>query len=142
MPICFEFGDNVRYPARAHRPALSRAQCQAACYSCDPYASMCSDNMNRTAAVDRLRALSGPLTAMGMRALYLFGSTARDETGPASDLDLFIDYDAERNFSLIELAGLQIFLEEQLHVPVDITTRDSLHPLLRPEIERTATRVF
>jgi len=98
--------------------------------------------MNRTTALTRLRALSGPLVAMGAKALYLFGSTARNEAKPTSDLDLFIDYDASTNFSLIELAGLQIFLEEQLDVPVDITTRDSLHPHLRAEIERTATRVF
>jgi predicted nucleotidyltransferase len=36
---------------------------------------------------------------MGATALYLFGSTARDEAGEASDLDLFIDYDPDSRSS-------------------------------------------
>ena len=41
--------------------------------------------------------------ALGVRTLYLFGSTARGEAGADSDVDVFIEYDRDR-FGLIELA--------------------------------------
>lgn len=75
-------------------------------------------------------------------SLYLFGSAERGEPSPYSDLDLFIDYDQERHFSLIDLVGIKQFLQEQMATEIDITTRDSLHPLLREDIERSAIRVF
>ncbi|TIL75178.1 MAG: DNA polymerase III subunit beta, partial [Mesorhizobium sp.] len=74
--------------------------------------------------------------------LYLFGSAARDDAQPDSDLDLFIDYDPARRFSLIDLVGIKQFLEEKMSTEIDITTRDSLHPMLKAEIERSAVRVF
>ncbi|RWO14865.1 MAG: DNA polymerase III subunit beta, partial [Mesorhizobium sp.] len=73
---------------------------------------------------------------------YLFGSAARDDAQPDSDLDLFIDYDPARRFSLIDLVGIKQFLEEKMSTEIDITTRDSLHPMLKAEIERSAVRVF
>ena len=79
---------------------------------------------------------------MGAISLYLFGSTALDEANPASDIDLFMDYDPARRFSLVDLVGIKQFLEEAIPVGIDITTRDSLHPMLRDEIERSAVRVF
>lgn len=71
-----------------------------------------------------------------------FGSTARDEALASSDLDIFIDYDPGRRFSLIDLVGIKQFLEEELAVEVDVTTRNSLHPLLRNDIEQSAVRIF
>jgi predicted nucleotidyltransferase len=67
---------------------------------------------------------------------------ASDQARPDSDVDLFIDYDPARRFSLIDLVGIKQFLEEQMATEIDITTRDSLHPLLKDDIERSATRVF
>ena len=53
--------------------------------------------------------------------LYLFGSTAREETTAPSDLDLFIDYDLGSRFSLVDLVGIKQLLERRLGVPVDLT---------------------
>ena len=89
-----------------------------------------------------LRAQSDSIRALGASALYLFGSTARDEATASSDLDLFLDYDDAQRFSLIELVGIKHLLEERLGVSVDLTTRDSLDPLLRHRIEASAERVF
>jgi len=74
--------------------------------------------------------------------MYLFGSTGRGEASPVSDIDLFIDYDQTRRFSLFDLAGLKAFLEAELRAQVDLTTRDSLHPGLRADIEGEAIRIF
>ena len=82
------------------------------------------------------------IRARGATALYLFGSSARNEAGPDTDLDLFVDYDPATRFSLLDLAAIKNLLEGQLKVAVDVTTRDSLHPLLRQNIERSAIRVF
>ena len=56
--------------------------------------------------------------------------------------DLFIDHDPTGRFSLIDLVGIKQFLEENLSVAVDVTTRSSLHPMLRDDIEQSAVRVF
>lgn len=98
--------------------------------------------MMRTETIARLKANAAALRARGATALYLFGSTARDEAHSGSDIDIFIDYDRSRKFSLLDLAGLKNFLEDELAARVDVTTRDSLHPLLREGIEKSAIRVF
>ena len=98
--------------------------------------------MTRHDAIAALKAQAEAVKALGATALYLFGSTARDEAAARSDLDLFIDYDRDTRFSLVELVGIKQLLERRLGVPVDLTTRDSLDPLLRDRIEASAQRVF
>jgi uncharacterized protein len=98
--------------------------------------------MNRIEAIKRLRKTADAVRGMGATALYLFGSTARNEAHGSSDLDVFIDYDPEEHFSLLDLVGIKQFLEEELAAEVDVTTRSSLHPMLRAEIEQSAIRVF
>jgi predicted nucleotidyltransferase len=87
--------------------------------------------MRKRDAIAALKDQMGAVRALGATALYLFGSTARDTAGQSSDLDLFIDYDRDGRFSLIELVGIKQLLENRLGVQVDVTTRDSLDPLLR-----------
>ncbi|PYB71446.1 nucleotidyltransferase family protein [Rhizobium wuzhouense] len=98
--------------------------------------------MKQVEALSQLKRLAPTVRAMGATALFVFGSTARDEAKPTSDLDLFIDHDPAQKFSLIELIGIQQFLEQELSMAIDLTTRNSLHPLLRADVERTALRVF
>lgn len=98
--------------------------------------------MKRNEAIAALRHQAGAIKALGATSLYLFGSTVRDRAGPTSDLDLFIDYDPNSRFSLIELVGIKQLLEGRLGVPVDLTTRDSLDPLLKRRIEESAEQVF
>jgi uncharacterized protein len=97
--------------------------------------------MGRIEAIAKLKQHAGTIKAMGATALYVFGSTLRDE-GPPQDLDLFIDYDPSGRFNAFDLVGIKQYLEDELKLPVDVTTRDGLHPMLRSEIERTAIRVF
>lgn len=98
--------------------------------------------MNRNVAIAVLKEQAGAVKALGATALYLFGSTARNQAKPSSDLDLFLDYDRASRFSLIQLVGIKQLLERRLGVTVDVTTRDSLDPLLRDRIEASAERVF
>jgi len=98
--------------------------------------------MDKVEAIGRLRRHADAIKAMGATSLYVFGSTARNEAGPDSDLDLFIDYDPDSQFNAFDLVGIKQFLESELGIHVDVTTRDGLHPMLRADIERAALRVF
>ena len=98
--------------------------------------------MNKIEAMARLKVHAGAIKALGATSLYLFGSVARDESREGSDLDLFIDYDQDGKFNAFDLVGIKQYLEQNLGTEVDVTTRDSLHPMLRAEIEKSAVRVF
>ncbi|MGP4667311.1 nucleotidyltransferase family protein [Agrobacterium pusense] len=98
--------------------------------------------MKKADAISKLKQHAQAVESMGATSLYLFGSTARDEAIASSDLDIFIDYDPGRRFSLLDLVGIKQFLEEELAVEVDVTTRNSLHPLLHNDIEQSAVRIF
>jgi predicted nucleotidyltransferase len=89
-----------------------------------------------------LRAQAPALRAAGVAALYLYGSAARGESTPASDIDLFLDQAEPERFTLLDLIALREHLEAALGAPVDLSTRASLHPALRPAIEADAIRVF
>ena len=97
--------------------------------------------MKREQALTTLRAHQDELKRLGVGELYLFGSTARDEAGDDSDVDLFFDYNNPR-FSLIELIDVKDRCAALLGAKADVMTRDSLHPLLRSDIEAAAVRVF
>jgi predicted nucleotidyltransferase len=98
--------------------------------------------MKRTEALKRLRAFSGALKARGATSLYLFGSTARNQAGDKSDIDLFLDYDPRSKFNAFDLVATKRLLQDGLGVNVDLTTRNGLHPLIRKQVEAEATRVF
>ncbi len=98
--------------------------------------------MNRAEAIFSLGHYVEALKSMGVTSLYLYGSTVKGETSDASDLDLFIDYDPESRFNAFDLVGIKQLLEEELHMRVDLTTRDGLHPRLRDRIEQSAVRIF
>jgi predicted nucleotidyltransferase len=92
-------------------------------------------------AVAKLKRHETELRQLGVEHLYLFGSTARDEAGDGSDVDLFFDYKRGK-FGLYELMDVKALAASILGRKADIMTRDSLHPLLRQRIEATALRVF
>jgi predicted nucleotidyltransferase len=97
--------------------------------------------MSRADIIAALRAKAPEIRDFGATALYLFGSTARDEASEGSDVDLFVDYDPER-FSFVELIQLRKRLSDILGRSADLTTRDGLHPLLRRTIEAEAIKVL
>jgi uncharacterized protein len=98
--------------------------------------------MNKMDAIAELQRHAEVIKALGATALYLFGSVARSEPKAGSDLDLFIDYDRDSRFNAFDLVGIKQYLEHELGIDVDVTTRDGLHPMLRSDIEQSAIRVF
>jgi predicted nucleotidyltransferase len=98
--------------------------------------------MSRDEIIDRIRTREEQIRALGASALYIFGSCARDELGEGSDVDVFIDQAPGFDFRFAHLTGLEALLRGVLDRPVDVMTRSSLHPLLRPAIEASALRVL
>ena len=74
--------------------------------------------------------------ARGARAVRVFGSVARGEDGPDSDIDLLVDVEPGR--SLLDVVGLWQDLEALLGRRVDLLTGGGLHPYLRDRILREA----
>ncbi|MEO7274852.1 MAG: nucleotidyltransferase family protein [Vicinamibacterales bacterium] len=72
----------------------------------------------------------------GARNVRLFGSAARGDHRPESDVDLLVEMESDR--SLLDLVGLGQDLEELLHRRVDVLTDESLHPALRHRIASEA----
>ena len=97
--------------------------------------------MQRDAAIATLKAHEAELKQLGVRHLYLFGSTARGEAREDSDVDLFFDYDKGK-FGLFELMDVKERTAAILGRKADIMTRDSLHRMLRERIEAAAVQVF
>src|SRR3954463_15866310 len=81
--------------------------------------------------LDDVRRLIEPekdaLRAKGVAALYVFGSVARGEAVPGSDVDIFIDVAPDARFSIIDVVGVQGDLSERLGVAADLHTREGLH---------------
>lgn len=98
--------------------------------------------MDRTEAIERLRAFASALKQRGATSLYLYGSTARNEAGNQSDLDLFLDYDPRSKFNAFDLVSARRLLQDRMGLDVDLTTRNGLHPLIRERIEAEALKVF
>jgi uncharacterized protein len=89
----------------------------------------------------KLNDEASALQARGINHLFLFGSQARGEATPNSDIDLFFD-SKDSTLSLIDIIGLQQYLREKLLLPVDLVARSSLHPGLRVQIENEAIQIF
>ena len=64
----------------------------------------------------------------------VFGSFARNENTPTSDLDLWVQF--EKKVNLLDIIGIELDLTEQLGIKVDLVTDASIHPKIRPYIEK------
>lgn len=98
--------------------------------------------MRREQVIAKLKAAEPAIRSLGASALYLYGSHARDEAGPDSDVDVFIDKDPGHPFGFDEFMDIYFKLQEALGAEVGYTTRDGLVDFYRPDIEREAIRIF
>lgn len=88
--------------------------------------------MTRDEVIAKLKELRPLLDSYGVTRLRLFGSHARDEAGPESDVDLVIDFAARP--TLFRLGGLQTKLSEALGRPADLMTPGAIKPRYREVI--------
>ncbi len=98
--------------------------------------------MDRATIIEKIKAKEAALRKDGATHLYLFRSRARGDNRPDSDLDVYVDYNPEAKFSIFDLVGIKLLLEDELNLDVHITTQNSLHPQLKDEIEAQSICVF
>ena len=96
--------------------------------------------MTREEVQRRLAGEKAELAALGVRALDLFGSVARGETGPHSDVDLLVDFDRPVGLFHFHFFRVQRHLQEILGCRVDLVMRDAVKPQLRDRIFSEAVR--
>ena len=78
------------------------------------------------------RQLEPTLRRYGVVKAAVYGSAARGQATPESDLDLLVEFEPGR--SLFDLSGLRLELNDLLGVEADVVTYRSLHPMLRDRI--------
>lgn len=88
----------------------------------------------------RVRKIVRLLRKHRAQRIALFGSYARGEARPGSDIDILVDF-RERK-SLLELVGIEQDMEQAVGVRVDLLTRKWISPYLVARIEREAVVVF
>ena len=98
--------------------------------------------MSREDSIRVLREHADEIRALGVARLALFGSLARGEERPESDVDVVVDIEAGRKFSLIDLAGLHVLLSDLFGRETDVVIRKNLRPHMREAVEADAVPVF
>ena len=102
--------------------------------------------MNRNDALEVLRHSQAELRARGVRRAALFGSVARGESRPDSDIDIDIDImieiDPDAPIGVYEYVGLKDYIAGLFDAPVDVVSRDSLKPYIRPAATADAVYAF
>lgn len=69
---------------------------------------------------------------LGVRNIRIFGSVARGDHSPESDVDLLVDYvPGHGGFAFVEFCER---VEELLNRKVDVVTERSLHPIIREKV--------
>lgn len=98
--------------------------------------------MTPTRALEILRANKDALRAKGVIHAAVFGSVARGEARPDSDIDLMIDLRAGKRFSVYDFAKLQADLSDLFARKVDLVEERALKSLVREEAMRERVNAF
>lgn len=98
--------------------------------------------MNVEQAIDTLKRAEPDLRSKGVLHAGLFGSVARGENRPDSDLDILIDLDPAARLTVFDYVGLKEFIASLFEGPVDVVDREGLKPYLRQPVSRDLVNVF
>jgi predicted nucleotidyltransferase len=98
--------------------------------------------MDRGHVIATLRAHESELRHRGVLHAALFGSLARNEAQPGSDIDILIEVAPGAPIGVFEYVGITQYLADLFPSRVDVTNRDRLKPLVRPSAERDAMYAF
>jgi hypothetical protein len=78
----------------------------------------------------------------GVTRLSLFGSAARGEMGPGSDLDLMVEFAPDARVGVLQFEALSEELESLVRRKVDLVTRRGLKPWIRPHVLKEARIIY
>lgn len=92
--------------------------------------------------LQELRALRPALRQKGVTAMALFGSRARRDNRLDSDIDLAIEVAPDRKFSLIDLSGVSLTIEDRIGLRANLFMRRSLAPDFLKSVQEVEVVVF
>lgn len=98
--------------------------------------------MDKGLVISKLREHEGELKAAGIVHLRVYGSVARDQASPRSDVDLLAEFDGSRRFTLVSVGRLQSRLSDILNVKVDLSSADWMREPVRTNAMREAVLAF
>jgi predicted nucleotidyltransferase len=100
--------------------------------------------MHRDEVIAKLKQAEPALRGFGVAALYLFGSHARDEARPNSDIDVFVDPVSEDRFGFLAFMDAYETIRKTVGTDVEVgySTREGLSPYTRTNVESEAIRIF
>ncbi len=98
--------------------------------------------MDKQEIIAKLRENEAALRARGVCHAALFGSRARGDGRPGSDIDIMIEIDPEAHIGVFEYAGLKDYIAEFFDAPVDVVSRDGLKAYIRPAATADAIYAF
>ncbi len=94
--------------------------------------------MKRDQVIQTFKAHETALRRRGVRRASLFGSVARGEAGPGSDIDIFVELDPAAKMTAFDYADMVTYIQSLFPEPVDVSNHEMLKSHVRPSAERDA----
>jgi uncharacterized protein len=98
--------------------------------------------MKRDEIIQKLKEREADLRAQGVTHAALFGSVARGEQRPDSDIDIVVELDPKVVVTIFDYAGVKDFISDMFDSPVDVVSSEGLKPLVRPRATADAIYAF
>ncbi len=76
----------------------------------------------------------------GIKKILVFGSYARNEATPKSDLDLIVEF--PEGTSLLDHVGIEIELSEALNMKIDLLSRNGISPYIKNQVLKEAIVIY
>lgn len=96
----------------------------------------------RERTVAELRAIEPELRRQGVVGLRLYGSLARGEATPWSDVDLLLTPAPDRPFSLLDMSNVRLLVTERLEREAGVVVEDDVSPEFRARIAGDLVTVY
>ena len=98
--------------------------------------------MNKEQVIAKLREHEPELKAAGIVRLAVFGSVARGDNSPQSDIDLLADFDKTKRYTLLTMGRIENRLADLLGTRVDLSSPEWLKESIRNQVLREAVDAF
>jgi predicted nucleotidyltransferase len=98
--------------------------------------------MDRRDIIARVRVNEAALRSRGVRPAALFGSCARGEERPDSDVDIVIEVDRAARIGVYEYVAIKDYIARLFDTRVDVVRHDRLRPFIRPAATEDAIYAF
>jgi uncharacterized protein len=98
--------------------------------------------MNKQDVIGVLRRNADALRARGIRHAAVFGSIARGDARPESDIDIMIELDPQAKIGVFEYAEIKLYIEGLFEGPVDVVDQEALKPAIRTPATSDAIYAF